>query len=111
MEALELAYGTDTLYREYIVEEREKKEEVKEISFGYKKVKLPGSEEELYLLVTVGFGEKPLMLLTTEPLRRNRKVLLKVLKNYIRRWEVGDRKDFSIYKAKLSGRRCKGIRI
>lgn len=88
VEALELACGTDTLYSEYIVEEKEKKEEVKEISFGYKKVKLPGSDEGLYLLVTVGFGEKPLMLLTTEPLRRNRKVLLKVLKNYIRRWEI-----------------------
>ena len=33
-------------------------------------------------------GEEPLMLLTTEPLRRNRKVLWRMVRSYFRRWAI-----------------------
>ena len=42
----------------------------------------------LYVLVIKGFGEKPLMLLTTEPLRRSRKVLWRLVRAYLRRWSL-----------------------
>jgi len=35
-----------------------------------------------------GLGEKPLMLLITEPLRRNRQVLRQVGKMYFKRWKI-----------------------
>ena len=51
-------------------------------------VKLPGRDTQLYMLVVKGFGQKPMMLLTTEPLRRNRKVLYRILGCYMKRWSI-----------------------
>lgn len=58
------------------------------INFGFRKVKLPDHTQQLYLLVVKGFGVKPLMLLTTERLRRNYKVLLKLVNSYLKRWSI-----------------------
>jgi len=44
----------------------------------------------LWLAVIKGIGERPLMFLTTEPLRRSRKVLLGFVKAYLTRWRVED---------------------
>ena len=86
--ALHLAQMTRLPYSEYIVEEREDEEKVKRIEFGCLKVRLPNRSDSLFLLVVAGFGEQPLMLLTNESLRRNRKVLLRILRGYIKRWEI-----------------------
>jgi hypothetical protein len=86
--AAHLADKTKLIYSEYIVEEEANKERVKRIDFGYLKVKLPKRDDTLFLFVVRGFGEQPLMILTNEPLRRNRKVLLRILKGYIKRWEI-----------------------
>ena len=51
-------------------------------------VKLPDFDDQLYMLVVTGFGENPMMLLTTEPLRNNRKVLYRILGYYIKRWSI-----------------------
>ncbi|MEW6715563.1 MAG: hypothetical protein AB1306_10795 [Nitrospirota bacterium] len=66
----------------------EKREKVYHIEFGYRNVKFPDREETLGLLVVRGFGQEPMMLLTTEPLRRSRKVLWRLVRAYIRRWAI-----------------------
>jgi len=86
--ALKLANNCKTPYRDTIVKEEKGKEKVYQISYGYMPVKLPGRDTQLYMLVVKGFGQKPMMLLTTEPLRRNRKVLYRMLGCYIKRWSI-----------------------
>lgn len=85
---LELAKQCRCPYTEIIARNKQGKQSVHEISFGYRKVRLPGRDQQLYLLVVKGFGEDPLMVLTTEPLRKNRRVLLRALKSYLRRWSI-----------------------
>lgn len=86
--ATKLAYGCSTPYTDTIVREKDGKEKVYHINYGYMPVKLPGHNEQLYMLVVKGYGEKPLMLLTTEPLRRNREVLYRLLGYYLKRWSI-----------------------
>jgi hypothetical protein len=86
--ALELADECRCPYTEVIARTKAGKQSVHEITFGYRKVRLPERDRQLYLLVVKGFGKKPLMVLTTEPLRKNRKVLFRMLRSYIRRWSI-----------------------
>jgi len=58
------------------------------LRFGYRKVHLPERQEPLYLLVVHGFGAQPLMLLTTEPLRKAYKCLWHWVRAYLRRWSI-----------------------
>lgn len=58
------------------------------LHFGYRKVHLPERTEPLYLLVVHGLGAEPLMLLTTEPLRRAYRCLWHWIRAYVRRWSV-----------------------
>ena len=75
-------------YRDSI--EKAGKEERKFIplTYRYLKVKLPNIDKNLYLLIVEGFGEKPLMLLTTIRLKRKFKVLKNVLESYLCRWKI-----------------------
>ena len=84
----EIAYRCPCPYRETIVKEVDGQEKVYNLSFGYREVMLPGRSETLYLLVVHGFGREPMLLLTTEPLRRNRKVLWRIVRSYLRRWAI-----------------------
>jgi hypothetical protein len=86
--AEKLANECKTPYSETLVKEKDGQEKVYHLSYGYMPVKLPGKDNDLYMLVVKGFGEKPMMLLTTEPLRRNRKVLYRLLRCYIKRWSI-----------------------
>lgn len=86
--ALKLAYKCKMPYRETVVKEENGKEKVYHISFGYVPVKLPDHDKQLYMLVVSGFGNKPMMLLTTEPLRRKRTVLYRLLGCYLKRWSI-----------------------
>ena len=86
--ASEIAKDCPMLYAETIVKVDDGKEKVYHLEFGYRNGKLPGREEALGLLVVQGFGQEPMMLLTTEPLRRSRKALWWVLRAYIRRWAI-----------------------
>jgi len=45
--------------------------------------------------VVKGFGEKPLLILTTEPLRKNRDVLWWVLEAYLTRWRIEETLRFA----------------
>jgi len=86
--ALKLAYKCKKPYSETVIKEENGKEKVYHISYGYMPVKLPSHDDQLYMLVVEGFGNKPMMLLTTEPLKRKRKVLFSVLGYYLKRWSI-----------------------
>ena len=86
--ALDIAKDCPSVYAETVVKVDDGKEKVYHIEFGYRNVRFPGREEVLGLLVVRGFGEEPMMLLTTEPLRRSRKVLWRLVRAYIRRWAI-----------------------
>jgi len=86
--ASELANSCSCPYQETIIKEKRGKEIVFSVSYGYRKVKLPGHDDELFMLVVKGISNKPMMLLTTEPLRRNKEVLCRILKSYIKRWSI-----------------------
>ena len=43
---------------------------------GYRRVKLPGRQEKLTLVVVKGFGQEPMMLLTNVDVRRSRRSCL-----------------------------------
>jgi hypothetical protein len=86
--ASELANNCPCPYQDTIVKEKNGEEKVLNISYGYKKVKLPNHNDELFMLVVKGIGKNPMMLLTTEPLRRNKEVLSRILRSYIKRWSI-----------------------
>ena len=72
------------------------------LDFGFRKVRLPGFEKTpLWMLVVKGFGKKPLMILTTEPLRKNRKALWWVLEAYLTRWRIEETLRFAKQSYKL----------
>jgi len=77
-------------YAETVVkEEKEGKERIYHLEFGYLPVRLPDwPEVPLWLVVVKGFGEEPMMLLTTEPMRRSRKVVWWAVEAYLTRWRV-----------------------
>jgi hypothetical protein len=84
----EIVKDTSLPYAQTVVKMDDGKEKVYHLEFGYRNVRLPDREETLGLLVVRGFGAEPMMLLTTEPLRRNRKVLWRLVRAYLRRWAI-----------------------
>jgi hypothetical protein len=88
---LELADACKTPYGATIIKEKEGEEKAYFIHFGFLPVRLPECPDRpLWLVVIKGFSKKPLMILTTEPMRRNRKVLWWVVEAYLTRWRVED---------------------
>ena len=75
-------------YTEVIVRENKDKEKIYHISFGFFRVRLPDAPVPLYLVVACGFGSEPMMLLTSLPMRKNRNLLLNIIKSYITRWKI-----------------------
>jgi len=88
---LELASLCKTPYSAKIIKEKEGEEKTYFIEFGFMPVRLPECPKRpLWLVVVKGFGKTPLMILTTEPMRRNRKVLWWAVEAYLTRWRVED---------------------
>jgi hypothetical protein len=86
---LDLARKCKRPYRETVFRENDGQEVAYEIDFGFLPVFLPEHPgRKLWLVVVTGFGQKPLMLLTTEPMRRARKVVWWIVRAYITRWKV-----------------------
>jgi len=86
---LQLALACPSLYNDTIVRMKDGKEKVYQIEYGYRKVRLPENPQNyLWLLVVKGIGKKPMMILTTEPLRKNRQVLKNMFLSYIKRWSI-----------------------
>jgi hypothetical protein len=75
-------------YRQTIVKIDGGKERVLHLDFGFRKVRFPGRDEPLGLLVVRGFGQEPMMLLTTEPLSRSHQALWRLVQAYMRRWAI-----------------------
>lgn len=86
--ASDIAKNCPCPYRQTIVRIDGGKEKVLHLDFGSKKVRFPGRDEPLWLLVVKGFGQEPMMLLTTEPLRRSQKVLWRFVQAYMKRWAI-----------------------
>lgn len=88
---VELAEICKTPYAETIVKEKDGEEKAYFIHFGFVPVRLPECPgRPLSLVVVKGFGKEPMMLLTTEPMRRSRKVLWWAVSAYLTRWRVED---------------------
>lgn len=87
-EVLELARGCPMVYAETIVKEVKGEEKTYHIEYGFRRVKFPGREEQLYLVVIKGFGKEPMMLLTHVCVKRNRKKLWFIVSAYLSRWLV-----------------------
>jgi len=88
MLADEVAYRCPCLFAKTIVRIDGEKERVYNLKFGFRKVRLPDRPEALHLLVIHGFGSRPSMFLTTEPLRRSFKCLWRFVRIYTRRWAI-----------------------
>ena len=73
---------------ERIVKESHDEERACQTEYGFRKVRLPGRTEPLYLLVATGFGTQPPMLLTTLELKKNRTTLWNALESYLTRWRI-----------------------
>ena len=83
-----LAQGCSLPYAATIVKEEKGKEKTYHLEFGFRPVKLPDRKEPLSLVVITGLGQKPLMLLTNLPMRKNYKVLWQVVQGFLSRWLV-----------------------
>ena len=86
--ASEIAKSCPCPYAETVVKVEDGKEKVYHLEFGFRVVRLPGREEALGMVIVKGFGAEPMMLLTTEPVRKSRKVLWRLVRAYIRRWAI-----------------------
>jgi hypothetical protein len=94
--AAEIAADCPLPYAETIWREKEDgTEKAIHLEFGYREVCLPGFARPLWLLVVKGFGEKPLMILTTVALRKKRDVLWWVIEAYLTRWRIEETLRFA----------------
>ena len=85
--AQQLAEQTPTPHRFYKLVKRHGKPALRITQIGWVKVRLPGPEEELTLVVSrLAGNDKPMMLLTNLPVK-NLADAKRVLRFYIRRWE------------------------
>lgn len=88
MLASDAAASCHCTHRKTIIRVEGNRERVYELRFGFRHVYLPNRPERLCLLVIHGFGNDPLMLLTTESLRPSFKCLWYWVQAYIKRWSV-----------------------
>ena len=87
----ELAWQCRMLYREVIPFDHHGKERLVTIEFGVVPVRLPDIPGRLlHMVVVKGFGQKPMMLLTTLAQNTSRDALWQVVEGYITRWRIED---------------------
>lgn len=86
--ASEIAADCTCRYRQVVVRQDGAKEKIYHLRMGARKVRFPGSQRDLTLVVVQGFGKQPLMLLTTLPVKRSHKSLWRVVEGYLARWRV-----------------------
>lgn len=86
---LGLANGCPTPHQAIVIREKEGKEKAYQIKFGFLPVRLAEhGERRLWLVVVKGFGQEPLMLLTTKPMCRRRTTVWWIVEAYITRWRI-----------------------
>jgi len=88
-ETLALAQGCTTPYGETVIKEEDATKNAYVLHFGFRPVRLPEHPtRNLWLAVVKGFGQQPLMLLTTEAMRRCRNTLWWMVSAYMTRWRI-----------------------
>lgn len=85
---LDLARDCPMACAETIVKEVKGEEKTYHLEYGFRRVRLPGRKEQLYLVVVGGFGRKPMMLLTNVEVDKSRKKLWFIVSSYLSRWLV-----------------------
>jgi len=87
----ELAWQCQMRYREVVTFDHHGTERRVTVEFGVVPVRLPDIPDRLLHMVVVrGFGQKPMMLLTTLAKTTTREALWQVVEGYITRWRVED---------------------
>ena len=87
----ELAWQCTMRYREAVSFDHHGTERRVTIEFGVVPVRLPDIPDRLlHMVVVKGFGQKPMMLLTTLANDTTREALWQVVEGYITRWRVED---------------------
>lgn len=86
--AEDIAWTCPCPFKQTVTRMEHGKEKAYPLRFGFRKVRLPNRPEPLCLLVIHGLGETPLMLLTTEALKRSYKSLWHLLQAYLKRWSI-----------------------
>ena len=72
-----------------IIKIQDGKEKVYDLRYGAEPIRLPGRDDQLWLVVIAGFGEAPLMLLTDLPIgAKDSQSLWWIVQIYITRWKI-----------------------
>jgi hypothetical protein len=77
-------------HAETIWRETEEGEKCYHIEYGVMNVKLPDHDEAMRLVVVKGFGEKPMLLLTSVTGTDSRQSLWQIVEGYLTRWRIED---------------------
>jgi hypothetical protein len=85
---VDLATSCRMPYRERIIREEGSTEKAYNIEVGFRRVRLPGREERLAMVVVKGLGREPLMILTNVEVVKSRKSLMFIVLSYFRRWQI-----------------------
>jgi len=88
IKALWLAYTCPCPYEETIVKLKDGKEMIFHINYGFIPVKLPWSDTPLNLVVVKGYGNKPMMLLTSLSVKKSKRSIKRIIRSYIKRWSI-----------------------
>ena len=75
-------------HRARVIKIEDGQEKVRELRFGAEPIRLPGREEKLLLLVVVGWGQEPMLLLTNLRGVRDSPSLWWVVRIYLTRWKI-----------------------
>lgn len=87
----ELARYLPCNFKATLIKYEEGRETVKSVFYNAVPVKLPGKDHKLFLVVVKGFGQEPMMLLTS--CRVNTKVkesVWRIVENYLTRWKCDE---------------------
>ena len=87
-EATQVGAGCPMNFKDTIIKEDRDGEKHYDLEYGFRPVKLPDRDEQLYLVVVKGFGTEPLLLLTAVALTHSRRSLWFVVRGYLARWMV-----------------------
>ena len=87
----ELSKVLPTHYETVLIVYEEGKEKKRTVYYNAVPVKLPSYGHKLYLVVVKGFGEEPMMLLTSCLLEKNRKESIwRIVEYYLARWKCDE---------------------
>ena len=87
-EATQVGAGCPMSFKDTIIKEDRDGEKRYDLEYGFRPVKLPDRDEQLYLVVVKGFGAEPLLLLTAVALTHSRRSLWFIVRGYMARWMV-----------------------